>query len=364
MKGILAIGATPPETRFTQSGDVSIAYQVAGNGPTDLVLVPGFVSHLEQNWVNPFIAHFLRRLASFCRLIMFDKRGTGLSDRSVGMPSQEERMEDIRAVMDTAGSRRAVVMGVSEGGPIGILFAATHPRRVSALILYGAIARGSWAPDIPWAGKPEELNDWYEGWRREWGGPVNIRLWAPSMAEDDRFRHWFATYLRLASSPLEIRNLLRMNMAIDVRARLPALHIPTMVLHRSGDRAVSVENGRYLAAHIPGAVYHELPGEDHLWYVGDVDSIVTEVRRFVTGGQKDYEPDGVLAGLSRRESEIAALLTQRLSTAEIADQLFISPKTVSKHLEHIYLKLNASRRSDARRILLDGNGKVMADPFW
>jgi pimeloyl-ACP methyl ester carboxylesterase len=221
MRGLLAMATSSPVTRFTQSHDVSIAYQVTGNGPADLVLVPGFVSHLEQNWLNPFVAQFLERLASFSRLIMFDKRGTGLSDRSVGTPSLGERMDDIRAVMDAVGSRRAVLMGVSEGAPMGILFAATYPQRVSALILYGGMARGSWAPDYPWAGTPEQQNLWCEVCRREWGGPVDVEVWAPSMAGNDRFRQWFAMYMRLASSPRELMNLIRMNIEIDVRANYP-----------------------------------------------------------------------------------------------------------------------------------------------
>ncbi len=363
MKRLVAIRTSPPETRFTQSGDVSIAYQVLGSGPPDLVLTPGFYSHLEQTWLNPVAAQFLERLASFSRLITFDKRGTGLSDRAVGLPSLEERMDDIRAVMDAVGSRRAVLMGVSEGGAMSVLFATTYPQRVSALILYGSVARNAWAPDFPMGGRPEDFGLWYEDWRRQWGGPANIEVWAPSKARDDRFRQWFARYQRMAASPGAIGNLIRMNMQVDVRSILPAITVPTLVLHRAGDRAVGVEQGRYLAAHIPGAEYLELPGEDHLWYVGD-DSIVTEVQRFVTGGQKAFEPESVLEELSPREIEIAALLAQRLSTAEIADQLFISPKTVSKHLEHIYLKLRARRRSDVRRILLAGSPAVAIDPFW
>ena len=204
MSSLLALRANPPETRFTQSGDVTVAYQVTGKGPPDLVLVPGFVSHLEQNWLNPFTAEFLQRLASFSRLLMFDKRGTGLSERSVGALSLEERMDDVRAVMDAVGSRRAVLMGVSEGGPMGILFAATYPSRVSALIVYGGFARGSWAPDFPWGGGSEDLNHLHDRYRREWGGPVDVEMWAPTMAENDKFRRWFAAYLRLASSPGEV----------------------------------------------------------------------------------------------------------------------------------------------------------------
>ena len=364
MQRLSTLRARPPETRFTKGGATSIAYQVAGRGETDLVLVPGFVSHLEQNWLNPFAAHFLERLSSFSRLIMFDKRGTGLSDRAGGTLSMEERMEDIGAVMDAVGSTRAVLLGVSEGGSMSILFAATHPQRVSALIVYGGVARGSWALDFPWAGRPEDLGRLEKEWQQEWGGPVNVGVWAPSLAEDDHFRQWFARYMRLASSPREVMNQIRMMSAIDVRPRLSALRVPTLVIHRADDRAVNVEHGRYLGTHIPGATYREIPGNDHLWYVGDMDSILTEIRCFVTGEQKAFEADDMLADLSPREIEIAVLLARRLSTAEIADQLFISPRTVSKHLEHIYMKLRASRRSDVRQILLAGNQAVDIDAYW
>jgi len=244
---------------------------------------------------------------------------------------------------------------------MSILFAATYPRRTSALILYGSIARGSWAPDFPWAAKPQEQERGYEEWKREWGGPVKIERWAPSLATDDRFRQWLARYMRLASSPGAIVDLFRMNAEIDCRAFTSGVVIPTMIIHRAGDRAVSVEHGRYLARHIHGATYVELRGDDHLWYVGDMDSIIAEVRRFMTGGQEDRALRTPRVDLSPREREVAALLMQRLSTAEIADQLFISGKTVSKHLEHIYLKLNARNRSDARRILFGGDPFITTD---
>ena len=164
-----------PETKYTQSGDVSIAYQVVGSGPLDLLIVPGFISHLEQAWADPAYSRFLRRLASFSRLIRFDKRGTGLSDRIAEIPTFEQRMDDVRAVMDATGSERAALFGISEGGPMSVLFAATYPERASALVLYGSIARGAWAPDYPWGSKLDEgREEWLEGWRKEWGGPYAI----------------------------------------------------------------------------------------------------------------------------------------------------------------------------------------------
>jgi pimeloyl-ACP methyl ester carboxylesterase len=285
-----------PETKFTQSGEVSIAYQVLGEGRFDLVVVPGFVSHLEQAWEDPSFSRFLLQLASFSRLILFDKRGTGLSDRISDMPTLEERMDDVRAVMDAVGSQKAALCGISEGGPMSVLFAATYPERTSALVLYGSIARGGWAPDYPWGPKGDEGTEaWLEGWRKEWGGPYSIEVFAPSMAEDETFRQWWAKYLRLSASPSAVINVFRMNMAIDVRDILPAIRVPTLVLHRRGDRPIDIEQGRYLGEHIPGAKFVELSGGDHLWWVGDSESIVNEIQVFLTGEQPPIEIDRVLA---------------------------------------------------------------------
>ncbi len=284
-----------PETRFTRSGDVTIAYQVVGEGALDLLIVPGFISHLEQAWEDPGYSRFLSGLASFSRLIRFDKRGTGLSDRVFGIPTLEERMDDVRAVMDAAHSTRAALFGISEGGPMSVLFAATYPERTSALILYGSIAKGSWAPDYPWGPRPDETWEaWLEDWRSEWGGPSEIETWAPSAAKDERFREWWAKYLRLAGSPGSVVSLWRMNHAIDVRPILPTVRVPTLVLHRTGDRAVSVEEGRYLAQHMPGSKFVEFDGDDHLWWVGDSESMVSEMEEFLTGQRHSAELDRVL----------------------------------------------------------------------
>jgi len=287
-----------PETKFTQSGDVSIAYQVVGDGPLDLVVVPGFVSHLEHAWEDPSYTRFLTQLASFSRLILFDKRGTGLSDRISGIPTLEERMDDVRAVMDAADSGKAALFGVSEGGPMGVLFAATYPDRATALVLYGSIVRGAWAPDFPWGPKPESARyeAWLEGWRKEWGGPYGIETRAPSMAKDEAFRQWFAKYLRLSASPSAVIKVFEMNTAIDVRDILPTIRVPTLVLHRAGDKVINIEHGRYLAKHIAGAKFVELNGDDHLWWVGDTDALVNEVQVFLTGERPPPEEiDRVLA---------------------------------------------------------------------
>jgi len=285
----------PPVTKFTQSGDASIAYQVLGQGPLDLIIVPGWVSHLEQAWEDPSYARFLERLASFSRLILFDKRGTGLSDRITGIPTLEQRMDDVRAVMDAVGSQRAALFGVSEGGSMSVLFAATYPQRTSALVLYGAIAKGWLVDEVSGTltSEQDEADD--DKYRKEWGGPVGIETMAPSLARDERFRQWYAKFLRLSAGPTTVINLRRMYGQIDVSAILPSIHIPTLVLHRTADLAIEVEQGRYLAGHIPGARLVELAGEDHLWWVGDTEAIVNQVAEFLTGEQQAMEPDRVLA---------------------------------------------------------------------
>ena len=286
---------TPPETKFAQSGDVTIAYQVLGQGPLDLVMVPGFVSHVEYAWEDPAYARFLQQLASFSRLILFDKRGTGLSDRITGIPTLEQRMDDVRAVMDAVGSRRAALFGVSEGGSMSVLFAASYPERTSALVLYGTIAKGRLVDDPGGALTREQDAASDDVWRKGWGGPINIEYMAPSAAHDERFRNWWAKFLRLSAGPTTVINLLRMFAQIDVSAILPTIHIPTLVLHRTADVGIEVEQGRYLAQHIPGAKLVELSGEDHAWWVGDTEAIANEIAEFLTGQRPTTEPGRVLA---------------------------------------------------------------------
>ena len=282
------------ETRYAKSGDVHIAYQVVGDGPVDLVVVPGFVSHLEWQWQHPLVAHFFERLGSFARVVLFDKRGTGLSDRMSGIPTLEQRMDDVRAVMDAAGSRRAAVMGVSEGGPMSLLFAATHPERTTALILYGSYARRAWAPDHPAGRRPEELERLIERIGQEWGRPGTITdSYAPSA--DESYRQWSATYSRLAASPGAVIAILRMNMDIDVRHILPAIRVPTLVAHRTDERVSSIDQARYLAAHIPGAELAEFPGIDHSPWIGDSDVILDRIERFLAEVRDAAEHDRVLA---------------------------------------------------------------------
>ena len=287
---------TTPTTRYARSGDVHIAYQVVGDGPRDLVLVPGWVSHIEYAWEDPSFARFLRRLASFSRLILLDRRGTGLSDRTTDLPTLEERMDDVRAVMDAAGAERATLFGISEGGPMCLLFAATHPDRTAALVLYGTYARMLRAPDYPIGMPPEALEEFLERVERSWGtGSLSAEHFAPSLAHDEAFRRSWARFERLAVSPSGIKALLRMHHENDARHTLPVIRVPTLIVQREGDRVSRVEGGRYIADRIQGAKYVELPGPDHFPWVGDTDAVLDEVEEFVTGTRHGADPDRVLA---------------------------------------------------------------------
>ena len=285
----------PPETRYAKSGDVNIAYQVVGKGPPDLVLVPGWMSNIDVFWEEPAIERFFKRLASFARLILFDKRGTGQSDRVADLPSLEVRMDDVRVVMDAVHSERAALFGYSEGGPMCALFAATYPTRTTALIMAGSYARRTSASDYPWGLDQGQLHAFIDQAEREWGGTVGIDERAPSMAHDERFRQWWARFLRMSASPAAAATLARMNGEIDVRHVLPAIRVPTLILHSVNERTVDVGASRYMAGQIPGAKLVELPGADHLPYLSDADAILDEIEEFLTGARHSPEVDRVLA---------------------------------------------------------------------
>ena len=284
-----------PETRYAKNGDVSSAYQVVGDGPLDLIYAPPWIGNMEFLWEWPSYARFLTRLASFSRLILFDKRGTGSSDRAAKLPILEEQMDDIGVVMDAVGSQRAALLGASEGGSQCTLFAATYPERTRALILYGTVATNVWSPQAPWAPTDEIFETYIGIIEREWGGPVGLPLFAPSMVGDKRYEDWWARLLRLAASPADAIAILRMVREIDIRHVLPNIRVPTLVIQRAGDRAVNVENGRYLARTIPGAKYVELPGSDHSFWTEDSDAIFDEIQEFLTGVRPTPDPDRVLA---------------------------------------------------------------------
>lgn len=271
-----------PEIHYVQSGDVHIAYQTLGSGPVDFLIVPGFVSHIDVIWESPGLARTLRQLARHFRLILFDKRGVGLSDRVGYAPTLEHTMDDMLSVLNAVGSDRAVLFGFSEGGPNSLVFCAAHPERVLGLLLYGTLAKGTRSPDYPWALTEKQHAKWLDWLLSTWGKPVPHLYFAPSRADDRGLWEWFAKLLRLGSSPGGVQAVLEVLRDIDVRQVLSSIHVPTLVIHREGDQAMRVAAGRYLAEHIPEARYVELRGDDHWWWLGDVDSVVKEVEAFIS----------------------------------------------------------------------------------
>jgi class 3 adenylate cyclase len=279
-----------PNTQYAKSGHVRIAYQVVGDGPFDLVFVPGFISNLDLTWDDPVRAQVWTRLAAFSRLILFDKRGTGLSDRTGGLPTLEERMDDVRAVMDAVGSRQAALFGASEGGAMSMLFAATYPDRTRAMVLYGAFAHF-----LSWITPPDQLEAFLERLEKNWGTGETLAVFAPNLLSDDAYKRRYARFERLSASPSSATALIRMNSEIDVRPILPSIRVPTLIVHREADANVNVEAGRYLAHQIPNAKYVELPGNDHLLWVGNTERVMDEVEKFLTGSRHTPDPDRVLA---------------------------------------------------------------------
>jgi pimeloyl-ACP methyl ester carboxylesterase len=287
-----------PKTRYALSGDVNIAYQVVGDGPIDLVFVMGWVSNLDEFWTEPSFAYFLERMARFSRLILFDKRGTGLSDRvdEKNLPTLEQRMDDVRAVMDACGSKRAALLGVSEGGPMCALFAATYPERTAALITFGSYVKSRASPDYPWGRTDEEYAAFFDDIRRNWGEhPVGLGARVPSKLRDEAFRQWWTNYLVRSATPKAVLALGAMNSQIDVRAALPVIGAPALIMHRTGDRALRVEGSRYMAQHVRGARLVEYPGDDHLPWTSDVEPVLSDIEEFLTGSRHVEEPDRVLA---------------------------------------------------------------------
>ena len=340
-----------PQTQYAKSGSVNVAYQVVGDGPIDLVLVPGFVSHVEVAWEQPRLAHLLSRLASFSRLIIFDKRGTGMSDPVAGPPSMDERMDDIRAVMDAVGSRRGAMFGISEGGTLGLLFARAHPERCESIVLYGSWARRLVGPDYPYGPTAEELDAIVAGMGRAWASGEWWDGGSPSASDDERHRVWWARYLRMAASPAMAQNVIRMNMRMDIRDLLPTITQRVLILHRTGDTWIHVGHARYLAEHLPAASYVELPGTDHRPWLGDADAIADEVEVFLTGRKSRPRRRTELGvdALSRREHEVAVLTVRGSTATEIAGHLHLSRRTVESHLESLYGKLGVTSKTELIR---------------
>ncbi|WP_084018319.1 alpha/beta fold hydrolase [Mesorhizobium sp. LNHC221B00] len=322
-----------PPTHYVKSAEINIAYQVTGDGPIDLIYVPGWVSNLDLAWSSPRLAHVLYRLGAFSRLIRLDKRGTGLSDRNVGLPTLEERMEDVRAVLDAVGSKRTVLFGSSEGGPMCMLFAATYPERTAALVLNGAYASGRWSKDYPWARTSKQVEEDLTVVEREWGEPADMSNAAPSLMSDIVEREWFAAYLRNSASPADAIALWRWGTEMDVRDILPAIHVPTLIVQTIGDRWVKREEGRYLATHIEGAKYVELAGRDHVIWGENSDRIVDEIQAFVTSAMPAASSERIL---------VSVLSVQIEGSGAGAD-------LIERHAEDIRVELLAAEGKQIRR---------------
>ena len=288
------------ETRYAKSGNVHIAYQVVtGSGAVDLVTIPPGVSNIDVFWEHPLVERFLRGLASFSRMAIFDKRGTGMSDRSIGHPTLEDRMDDTRAVMDAIGMRRAAVVGYSHGGPMAMLFAATYPERISSLVLFGTFARLLNDDGFALGSSREQVDRFVESWASRWGTPETLTTewYCPSLLGDELYARWVNRFERQSATPADLHAMVELDCDIDVRQVLGAISVPTLVIHRTGDRINRVEQARWIAERIPGAEYLELPGDDHFPYAGDQDAVIAAVERFVTGHAGQSSPERVLATL-------------------------------------------------------------------
>lgn len=337
----------PPETRYARSGEIGIAYQVIGEGEMDLVLAFPFLSHLDLMWESPPMARFLRRLGSFARVLVFDRRGVGLSDPAAGAPTLEERMDDVRAVMDAAGSERAALLGMSEGATMCMLFAATYPERTSALVLWGAMARSTAAPDYPWAPEKEAVEEAQDELIAPmWGQGATIEIFSPSMAGDPRAREFQARFERQAASPMRVQQLFEMFLDTDVRGALPLIQAPTLVLHRRQDRAVNYRAARWLAGQIEGSRYAELEGEDHFPWVGDSDAALAAIEEFLTGVRPGPTPERVLA---------TVLFTDIVDSTRLAGEIG-DRRWCDLLEEHQKLIRDQLRRFEGREIKTTGDG--------
>jgi pimeloyl-ACP methyl ester carboxylesterase len=302
-----------PETQYTNCGDVTIAYQAYGGGPIDLVLALGWISNIEYLWENSDYTRFIESLGKFSRVLLFDRRGTGLSDRNVGVPTLEQRSDDIRAVMDACNSERAAIFGVSEGGNMASIFAATYPERTVALILYASKAKGTWAEDYPWPPTEGEMEEWLQSLKTQWGNPFDLSVAAPSVADDETAVRWFSALLRYSASPKEAVDASRINMDIDIREILPTIQVPTAVIQRTGDQwQLDIEETKYLASRIPNAKLILLPGNDRIPWWGDQNHLVAEIEEFLTGNRTVTSAGRVL---------LTVLITDIVGSTEQASEL-------------------------------------------
>jgi pimeloyl-ACP methyl ester carboxylesterase len=341
------VAGRAPDIHYAKSGDLNIAFSVIGQGP-DLVVAPGFISHLEIMWEEPSVVHFYSRLASFRRVVTFDKRGTGLSDPSMHAPTLEESVDDLRAVMDAAGCERADIVGISEGGTMAMLMTASHPERVNALVLYGTFTRLLEAPDFPLGVTEEQLSALVDLSAKGWGEGIGLGGWAPSRRDDAALRQWWARLQRMAASPGMVGNIFALYPQLDIRDVAPAIRVPTLVLHRRDDKMVSLEMGRYLADLIPGSKFVALEGTDHLFFTGDADSLLDEVEEFLTGVRPLPAVERVLA---------TVLLTDIVdSTTRAAQQGDMRWKELlGKHDAHVRRQLERFR---GREVNTTGDGFI------
>jgi len=345
-----------PETHYARSGEAHLAYQVIGVGPIDLV--PGFISHLDLQWESVPYRRFIRQLTARARVIRYDKRGTGLSDPVTEVPPLEQRVDDLGAVLDAVGSGRAVLFGYSEGGPTAIRFAVRAPERTLGLILYGT---ASMPP-------PPDIAERFRDAVTHWGQGATLKMFAPSLLPSSTQLETAAAFERASASPSMAAALVEALICTDVKSALPEVAVPTLVIHRRQD-LILVEQGRYLAAHIPGAGYVELDGRDHLPWIGDADALLAAVERFL--GQFDDQsrgprsrvhprserPEVGWGSLTDAERRIAGLVSEGLSNPSIASRLFVSRHTVESHLKHAYAKLGVSSRVELAALALREQGK-------
>lgn len=350
----------PPETHYAKCDDVHIAYQVLGDGPIDLLFVPGFVSNVEATWRNPENRVFFQRLASFCRLIIFDKRGTGMSDRGSQIFTLEQRMHDVQAILDAVGSERATLFGISEGGPMSLLYAATYPDCSSALVLYGSYAKRSWAPDYPFGWKNERWERVLANFERNWGTPegVDLNMWAPSVASDTDAGNSMASYFRASASPGAAVAIMKMNREIDVRKLLPSISVPTLILHRTAERVLEVEHARYMARQIPDAKLVELPGEDHVPWIGDHDAILDEVETFVTGRRSKPRGDSVVTTILFTDIVGSTKLASELGDRRWADLLGAHHARI-RELLALYRGVEVKSTGDGFHATFDGPARAI-----
>jgi pimeloyl-ACP methyl ester carboxylesterase/class 3 adenylate cyclase len=347
-----------PETSYTRSGSVNIAYQVFGDGPRDLLLVPGWISNIDVFWEEPTVVRFFEGLAQFSRVLLFDKRGTGLSDRISGIPTLEDRMDDVRAVMNAANSKEATLFGYSEGGPMCALFAATYPERTSALVLMGSYARRQSAPDYECGLTHENSEQLLEDIESDWGSPLDIERRIPSLADNQRFRRWWAKFMRAGASPASAAALTRMNFQIDVRPILPSIRVPTLILHARHDRIVDAEAGRYLSQHIPGARFIEFDTDDHVPFGDSMGQVLDETQQFVTGRTDLHSDDRVVSTIMFTDIVNSTRIAADMGDSTWSDSLDAHHATVRRELA-IHRGTEVKTTGDGFHATFDGPARAI-----